>query len=72
MDSLHNVLPHTYIIHIDLLVINIKNNTTLHVPGWLGTHFVDQAGLEFKDPPALPPNAGTKGMHHHQQLLSCI
>lgn len=24
-------------------------------PGWHGTHYVDQAGLEWKDLPALPP-----------------
>ena len=27
--------------------------------------FVDQAGLELRDPPACLPSAGVKGMCHH-------
>lgn len=37
------------------------------VSGWLGTHYLDQASLKFRethDPP-LPPKSWIKGEHHH-------
>jgi hypothetical protein len=35
-----------------LFVLFCFNTETLHTPGYLGTHSVDQAGLELRDPPA--------------------
>ncbi|GAB1286911.1 Dynein axonemal assembly factor 9 [Apodemus speciosus] len=48
----------------------IRKKTRLLVvlqgPGCPGTHSVDQAGLELRDPPAsASPSAGIKGVRHH-------
>jgi hypothetical protein len=46
-----------------------RDRVSLFSPGCPGTHFVDQAGLELRNPPASEfPSAGTKGVHHHAQL----
>jgi hypothetical protein len=46
-------------------------------PGYPGTRFIYQAGLEFRDLPASAPlvptpSAGVKGMHYHAQLFQNI
>jgi hypothetical protein len=49
------------------------DRVSLYSPGCPGTHFVDQAGLELRNPPAsasqvlgsLLPSAGIKGVCHH-------
>jgi hypothetical protein len=42
------------------------DRVSLCSPDCPGTHFVDQAGLELRNPPALClPNAGIKGVRHH-------
>jgi hypothetical protein len=46
------------------------DRVSLYSPGCPGTHSVDQAGLELRNPPAfLPPSAGIKGVRHHAWLL---
>jgi hypothetical protein len=41
--------------------------------GCPGTHFVDQAGLELRNPPASASmSAGIKGMCHHARLLAAF
>jgi hypothetical protein len=43
-----------------------QDRVSLHSPGCPGTHSVDQAGLELRDPLASASQvAGIKGMHHH-------
>ncbi|GAB1300800.1 Testis anion transporter 1 [Apodemus speciosus] len=50
---------------------------SLYSPGCPGTHSVDQAGLEVRNPPAsasASPSAGIAGVRHHARLgylLSC-
>jgi hypothetical protein len=40
-----------------------QDRVSLYSPGWPGTHFVDQAGFELRN-----PSAGIKGVRHHAQL----
>jgi hypothetical protein len=41
--------------------------------GCPGTHFVDQAGLKLRNPPAsASPSAGIKGMGHYARLHVCL
>jgi hypothetical protein len=43
-----------------------RNGVSLCSLGCPGTHFVDQAGLELRNPPASVSQVlGLKGMHHH-------
>jgi hypothetical protein len=37
---------------LTLLAFGFRNRVSLYIPGCPGTHFVDQAGLEFKNSPA--------------------
>jgi hypothetical protein len=46
------------------------SRVSLCSPGCPGTHSVDQAGLEPRNPPASAfPSAGVKGVRHHAQLV---
>lgn len=40
----------------------------LCIPGCPGAHYVDQAGLELKDPPTPAWSAGIQGMNHQLTL----
>jgi hypothetical protein len=42
-----------------------RDRVSLYSPGCPGTHFVDQAGLELRNPPA---SAGIKSVHHHARF----
>jgi hypothetical protein len=44
-----------------------RDRVSLYSPGCPGTHAVDQAGLELRNPPACLclSSAGIKGVHHH-------
>jgi hypothetical protein len=58
-----------------LLFCFFRDRVSLCSSGCPGTHFVDQAGLELRNPPASappspPPSAGIKGVCHHR--LACI
>jgi hypothetical protein len=44
-----------------------RDRVSLYSPGCPGTHFVDQAGLELRNPPASA-SAGIKGRRHHAWL----
>ena len=46
------------------LLLVFRDRVSLCSPGCPGTHFVDQAGLELRNPPA---SAGIKGVRHHTQ-----
>jgi hypothetical protein len=49
-----------------------RNPPPLYSPGCPGTHSVDQAGLELRNPPSLClPSAGIKGVHHHCPAILC-
>ncbi|GAB1294326.1 Ceroid-lipofuscinosis, neuronal 6 [Apodemus speciosus] len=50
-----------------------RDRVSLCSPGCPGTHSVDQAGLELRNPPAsASPSAGIKGVRHHARLIqSC-
>jgi hypothetical protein len=48
-----------------LFVCLFGDRISLCSPSCLGTHSVDQAGLELRNLPALPPSAGIKGVCHH-------
>ena len=49
------------------------DRVSLCSPGCPGTHFVDQAGLELRNPPAsASQSAGIKGVHHHTQRVFCF
>jgi hypothetical protein len=54
------------------------DRVSLYSPGCPATHFVDQAGLELRNPPASVSRllrAGIKGVHHHAWLslfLECV
>jgi hypothetical protein len=46
------------------LVLDVfLNRVSLCSPGYPGAHSVDQAGLEFRNPPS---SAGIKGVRHHR------
>jgi hypothetical protein len=60
---------------VDFVVVVVvlfvfRDNVSLCSPGCPGTHFVDQAGLELRDPPAslCLPSSGIKGVCHHTRL----
>jgi hypothetical protein len=44
-----------------------QDRVSLCSPGYPGTHSVDKAGLELRNPPASAslPSAGIKGVRHH-------
>ena len=45
-----------------------QDRVSLYSPGCPGTHFVDQAGLELRNPPAPAFRVlGLKGLRHHAQ-----
>jgi hypothetical protein len=44
-----------YIFYFFIYFFVFRDRVSLYSPGCPGTHFVDQAGLEFRNPPALPP-----------------
>ena len=46
-----------------------QDRVSLYSPGCPGTHFVDQAGLELRNPLA---SAGIKGMCHHARLVKVV
>jgi hypothetical protein len=46
-----------------------RDRVSLYSPGCPGTHSVDQAGLELRNPPASASlSAGIKGVRHHARL----
>jgi hypothetical protein len=46
-----------------------RDRVFLRSPGCPGTHFVDQAGLELRNPPASASRVlGLKGVRHHARL----
>ncbi|GAB1288525.1 Elongator complex protein 1 [Apodemus speciosus] len=48
------------------LLLLATDRVSLYCPGYLGTHSVDQAGLEFRNPPAsASQSAGITGVRHH-------
>jgi hypothetical protein len=49
-------------------VLVFWDKISLCSPGCLGTHSVDQAGLELRNSPVCLPSAGIKGMCHHARL----
>jgi hypothetical protein len=52
-----------------VVVLIFRERVSLYSPGCPGTHSVDQAGLELRNPPAsASPSAGIKGVRHHAQL----
>ncbi|GAB1301949.1 Ppfia1 protein [Apodemus speciosus] len=49
------------------------SKVSLYSPGCPGTHSVDQAGLELRDPPAsASPSAGITGVRHHRPATTTI
>jgi hypothetical protein len=46
------LLVHMYIFCCCFLVLFFQDRVSLYSPGCPGTHFVDQAGLELRNPPA--------------------
>ena len=53
-----------------VLVLVFRYRVSLYIPGCPGTHFVDQAGLELRNPACLClPSAGIKGVHHHRPAV---
>jgi hypothetical protein len=46
------------------------DRVSLYSPGCPGTHFVDQAGLELRNPPTTA--SVIKGVRHHAQLYLFI
>ena len=49
-----------------LCFVLFQDRVSLCSPGCPGAHFVDQAGLELRNPPAsCLPSAGVKGVRHH-------
>jgi hypothetical protein len=55
-----------------LFVLVFRDRVSLYSPGCPGTHFVDQAGLELRNPPAYASSAGIKGVCHHARLISVL
>ena len=54
--------------HIFYLFIFLvfRDRVSLYSPGCPGTHFVDQAGLELRNPPASASlSSGIKGVRHY-------
>jgi hypothetical protein len=49
-----------------LFLFGFQDRVSLYSPGYPGTHSVDQAGLELRNPPASASlSAGIKDVHHH-------
>lgn len=68
-------MPCCYLQHIKasfilfLLGVGVWDNICLWIPSYLGTHYLDHAGLKLTDiflP--LPRSIGIKNMHNHDQL----
>jgi hypothetical protein len=62
--------PVGYLLAISVcLFVCFQDRVSLCSPGCPGTHFVDQAGLELRNPPASASQVlGFKGVRHHAQL----
>jgi hypothetical protein len=41
-----------FFVVVVVVVLVFRDRVSLYSPGCPGTHFVDQAGLEFRNPPA--------------------
>jgi hypothetical protein len=55
-----------------LFVFVFRGRVSLYSPVCPGTHFVDQAGLELRNPPDCLPSAGIKGVRHHALLKTTL
>jgi hypothetical protein len=56
-----------FLCFVCLFFLVFQDRVFLYSPGCPGAHFVDQAGLELRNPPASA--SGIKGVCHHAQLL---
>jgi hypothetical protein len=66
-------LPGCGLLFVCLFVCFFWDRVSLCNPGCPGTHSVDQAGLELRNPPAsASQSAGIKGVRHHTQLQNEI
>jgi hypothetical protein len=57
------------LIYIYFYFLVFRDRVSLCGPGCPGTHCVDQAGLELRNPPASASSAGIKGVHHQAPLI---
>jgi hypothetical protein len=57
-------------ISFSFLILVFRDRVSLYSPGCPGTHSVDQAGLELRNPPASASRVlgGIKGVRHHARL----
>jgi hypothetical protein len=58
-----------------LFVLFFQDRVSLYSPGCPGTHFVDQAGLELRNPPTYASRVLGLKVHHaqlHLQFLFCF
>jgi hypothetical protein len=54
----------TWVMRIFFFLV-FRDRVSLYTLGFPGTHFIDQAGLELRNPPA---SVGIKGIRHPAQL----
>jgi hypothetical protein len=59
-------LVYFFVCLVFCFVLFFQDRVSLCSPGCPGAHFVDQAGLELRNPPA---SAGIKGVCHHTRRL---
>jgi hypothetical protein len=59
----------TFYLFIYLFILVFWDRVSLYISGCPGTHFVDQAGFELRNPPASASHAGIKGVRHHARLM---
>jgi hypothetical protein len=52
IDEYDKSFEQSYLFFVVLFVCSFQDRVSLYSPGCLGTHFVDQAGLKLRNPPA--------------------
>jgi hypothetical protein len=63
-----------FCLFVCLFCFVFRDRVSLYSPDCLGTHFVDQAGLELRSPTASASgvSAGIKGVSHHARPFFLI
>jgi hypothetical protein len=64
---LYAISPEQFFFFFFFLFV-FPDRVSLCSPGCPGTHSVDQAGLELRNPPASASECGIKGVRHHARL----